>query len=77
MPEQGSSNYDKLYKIRPLLYLIVTAFKSAYIPGKNIAVDESLIEFKGRLSWIQYMLKNPTKWGIKVWVAADSVTVYV
>ena len=34
MPERGSNNYDKLYKIRPLLDLIITAFKSVYTPKK-------------------------------------------
>ena len=36
-----------------------------------------MIWFKDRLSWIQYMSKKLMKWGIKVWVAADSVTGYV
>ena len=36
-----------------------------------------MIRFKDRLSWIQYMTKKPMKWGIKVWVAADSVTGYM
>ena len=34
MPKHDSNNYDKLYKIGPLLDLIVTAFKSAYTPEK-------------------------------------------
>ena len=77
MPERDSENYDKLYKIHPLLSLVVQSYKSAYIPRQNLSVDESMIGFKGRLSWIQYMSKKPTKWGIKVWVAAESKTGYV
>ena len=77
MPSRESDNYDKLYKIRPLLNLIISSFKTSYIPAMNISVDESMIGFKGRLSWIQYMAKKPTKWGIKVWVAADSANGYV
>ena len=76
-PARDSDTYDKLYKIRPLLDKIVHSFKSAYIPRQNISVDESIIGFKGRLSWVQYMPKKPTKKGIKVWVAADSATGYV
>ncbi len=40
-------------------------------------MDESIIGFKGRLSFIQYMPKKPTKWGIKARVMADSSNGYV
>ena len=73
MPERGSDNYDKLYKIRPVLDQLSSP--PTYL--ERISVDESMIGFKGRLSWIQYMSKKPTKWGIIVWVAADSVNGYV
>ena len=59
---------------RTFLDRIVSAFSEAYTPSRDIAVDESIIGFKGRLSWIQYMPKKPTKWEIKAWVLADSRT---
>ena len=77
MPDRSDPNHDKLYRIRPFLDRIVSAFSEAHAPSRDIAVDESIIGFKGRLSWIQYMPKNPTKWGIKAWVLADSRTGYV
>ncbi len=77
MPDRSSPEYDRLYKIRPLLESIVPSFKSVYTPSMNISVDESIIGFKGRLSFIQYMPKKPTKWGIKAWVMADSSNGYV
>ena len=76
-PEKGDTNYDRLYKIRPIYNEIINNFKTSYIPQQNISIDESIIGFKGRLSWIQYMPKKPTKWGIKSWVLADSETAYV
>ena len=36
-----------------------------------------MIAFKGRLSFCQYMPAKPMKYGIKVWVAADSENGYV
>ncbi len=33
--------------------------------------------FKGRLGFKQYMKAKPTKWGIKVFVLADSINGYV
>ena len=37
-----------------------------------MSIDEAMISFKGRLSWIQYMPKKPTKWDMKPWVLADA-----
>ena len=36
-----------------------------------------MIPFKGRISFLQYMKDKPTKWGIKVYVLADSTNGYV
>ena len=36
-----------------------------------------MIKYKGRLYFRQYMPKKPVKYGIKVWMAADSKTGYV
>ena len=73
---RGEPGYDKLYKIRPFIDTILTKFKAAYIPFQNISIDESIIGFKGRLSFIQYMPKKPHKWGIKAWVLADALNGY-
>ena len=76
-PPRESPNFNRQYKIRPLLDMIVCSFQSTYVPGQHISVDETMIGFKGRLAWIQFMPKKPTKWGIKAWVAADATTGYV
>ena len=68
---------DKLHKIRPILDRVIKNFMAAYTPNINISIDESIIAFKGRLSWIQYMPKKPHKWGMKAWVLADSSNGYV
>ena len=51
--------------------------QEVYNPGKNISVDEGMIGFKGRLSFRQYMPAKPTKYGIKVWMAADASNGFV
>ena len=76
-PSKGDPHYDKLYKIRPMLDKVVHQFKSTYLPTCNLSVDESIIGFKGRLSFVQYMPQKPTKWGIKAWVLAESESGYV
>lgn len=71
-PLRTDPNYDRLYKIRPVLEYFNSRMLEVYHPGQNISVDEAMIAFKGRLSFRQYMPKKPTKFGIKVWVAADA-----
>lgn len=76
-PPRGDPDYDKLYKIRPFLDAVVSQFKSVYSPKQSVSIDESIIGFKDRLSFVQYMPKKPTKWGIKSWVLAESDSGYV
>ncbi|KAK3701972.1 hypothetical protein RRG08_017862 [Elysia crispata] len=37
-----------------------------YVPGENITVDEQLVPFRGRCSFIQYIPSKPDKYGIKI-----------
>ena len=68
---------DKLFKIRPLLDMVLPKFESEYELHQFITIDEAMIPFKGRLGFKQYMKAKPTKWGIKVFVLSDSVNGYV
>lgn len=68
---------DKLWKMRWFLNYLVARFQALYEVDGNVSVDESMIKFKGRLAFRQYLPLKPTKWGIKVWVMAESSTGYV
>ena len=48
-----------------------------YIPGKHLAIDESVIAFKGRVGFLQYLKGKPNPWGIKAFVLVDSVSRYL
>lgn len=76
-PKRGDPGHDKLYKVRPFVELIVENFKSCYQPNQHISIDESIISYKGRLSFIQYLPRKSHKWGLKAWVLADSTNGYV
>ena len=76
-PAKGTPGYDRLYKCRPILFNILQNVQRAYYPGKNISIDEGMIAFKGRLKFCQYMPAKPTKYGIKVWMAANAANGYV
>ena len=72
MPQPGSPEFDKLYKVRPLLDRIRANSQAAYQPHQQIAVDEAMVLFKGRSAMRQYMPKKPVKWGYKCWCACDA-----
>ena len=52
-------------------------FMEVYCPYGNFVVDESMIKFKGRLQFRQYLPTKPIKWGIKLWALAESSTGYL
>ena len=70
-PKKGSENFDRLYKVRPLLDQLTKNFLDALKPNENQSIDESMIKFKGRSSFKQYMPKKPIKRGFKVWMRCD------
>ena len=74
---RGDANHDKLFKVRLILDSVVSSIRSEYRPQKNLAIDEAMIPFKGRLGMKQYMPQKPVKRGIKVWECTDSSNGYV
>lgn len=76
-PGRYVQNYDKLYKIRPVLEMAKHNFKNNYKPSMNLAIDEAMIKWTGRLSFKQYLPAKPIKRGIKVWMRCDSENAYL
>ena len=58
---------DKLYKLREVVDMIKNSCGNAYSPGKNLSMDESLVLFKGRLSFKQYISSKRARFGIKLY----------
>lgn len=46
-------------------------FIKFYNPSERQTIDESMIRFKGRISFQQYMPLKPIKRGYKMWVRAN------
>lgn len=70
-------NRERGDKIQPLVDDLVTNFQYYFVPYQNIAADESMIGYKGRVIFRQYIPKKPIKWGILARTLADSVTGYM
>ena len=68
--------HDKLFKVRPLIDAVNQTSKE-YALHRQFSIDESMIAFKGRLGFKQYMPLKPIKKGIKVWSRADATSGYL
>lgn len=65
------------YRVREFLKLLSSNCEKQYRLNKHITIDETMVAHKGRLSYKQYMKAKLTKWGIKVWVLAESPSGYI
>ena len=71
------TSYDRLFKVRPLLDLLLPKFEAEYTLHQECTIDEAMIPFKGCLGFKQFMKDKPVKWGIKVFVLSDARNGYV
>ena len=67
---------DKLSKIKPVINYFNQQFQKIYTMQEDIAIDESLVKFKGRLSYKQYNPSKRARFGIKVYKLCESSTGY-
>ncbi|KAJ8932575.1 hypothetical protein NQ318_020684 [Aromia moschata] len=75
--DEASHPNPKLNKIWPVYDCLVTKFREAITPEKYIAIDESLLLYKGRLGWIQYIPLKRARFGIKTYMLCESKSGYV
>lgn len=68
---------DRLHKLNPLIFTIIGKFQDTYYPQKQLCIDESIIRFKGRLSFKQYIPSKRHRFGVKLFVLCDSATSYI
>ena len=68
---------DRLYKLKPVLESLRKMFGEVFYPFENICIDESLMLFKGRLSFIQFIPSKRSRFGIKLFVICDCETSFV
>ncbi|KAM4807675.1 piggyBac transposable element-derived protein 4-like [Rhinophrynus dorsalis] len=68
--------HDRLHKLRPLIDSLSSLFAKLYTPTQHISVDESLLLFKGRLVFRQYIPNKRSRYGIKFYKLCESSTGY-
>ena len=67
---------DKLRKVSEFVEIIKKRCTSLYQPEQYVAVDERIVKSKHRSGIRQYIKNKPVKFGLKLWVLADSKNGY-
>ena len=75
-PKANDPERDRLYKIRPLLDHMFEKFQEVYDLAQEVAIDESLLLWKGRLLFKQYLPLKRSRFGVKLYKLCESCTGY-
>ncbi|KOB71806.1 PiggyBac transposable element-derived protein 4, partial [Operophtera brumata] len=75
--DQTQRTDPKLRKIWPVLSHLQKKFSELYLPGQEIAIDESLLKWQGRLSFAQKIATKAAKVGVKTYELCESSTGYL
>lgn len=67
----------KLNKIWPIYEELNRKFHESITPEKLVTIDESLLLYKGRLGWVQYIPLKRSRFGIKTFLLCESKSGYV
>ena len=71
------SNTNRLEKIKPIVDDFKRKFPNCLNPAKNLCVDESLVLWKGRLGFKQYIPYKRHRFGIKLFQLVDCETKFI
>ena len=72
MPDANDADVDKLFKVRPLIDHLLKKFQEVYTPSQNISVDESLVKWKGRIHFKQYIPNKRARYGLKIFCLCET-----
>ncbi|KAG8235822.1 hypothetical protein J437_LFUL016135 [Ladona fulva] len=62
---------DRLYKIRPMIDIFHKIMRDVEYPNKNLSLDESMVLWRGRLIFHQYIQGKKHKHGIKIYMLTE------
>lgn len=63
-PNDRTQPNDRLYKIRLLITYFNNKMNTIYYPQKELSLDESMVLWRGRLQFRQYIQNKRHKYGI-------------
>lgn len=68
---------DRLFKIEPVIGILQEKFILFVTPYQNLCIDESLMLWKGRLAFKQYIPKKRHRFGVKFFIIVDCKTGFI
>lgn len=68
---------DPVWKLRPILTRLTDNFRKYFYPFRKVVIDESLMLFKGRLAFKQYIPSKRHRFGVKLFVLCDCETGFI
>ena len=68
---------DRLFKIRPVIEELRHQFQLNYILSREISIDETMVKFKGRKFYRQFLPSKPIRFGFKLFTLAESKSGYI
>ena len=72
----NSNITTRILKVSNFTDYIDGKFQEHFTSDREISV-ESVVKFKGKISFITYNPKKPTKWKIRIYVLSDARTGYI
>ncbi|XP_024226555.1 piggyBac transposable element-derived protein 4-like [Bombus impatiens] len=73
----NNNSNDALTKIREVIQIIKKTFISMYVPRKNISIDESLMQCRSCLHYIQFIRTKQVRFGVKFYKLCDLKSRYI
>lgn len=65
-------NDDRLFKINPVLHHFNNTMEKIYSPKRELCIDESMVLWRGRLLFRQYMKEKRHPYGVKFYELCES-----
>ena len=62
---ETSESGDRLAKIQPLIDMLQKNFQSLFRPEEDVVIDETLVPWRGRLTFRQYIPNKTHRYGVK------------
>ncbi|KAE9521286.1 hypothetical protein AGLY_018305 [Aphis glycines] len=62
---------DRMYKVRPLIDYFNNKMNTIYYPKRELSLDESMVLWRGRLVFWQYIQNKRHKYGIKLYMLTE------
>lgn len=70
--DNSQDSEDRLIKVRPLLDHFEKTMSEVYYPKRDLCIDESMVLWRGRLLFRQYIKNKRHKYGVKLYELCES-----